>query len=77
MRSALFSVLLLTVSIPAYAGSFTPLYTNPDGEPSLRTTLDLIYGAGNYTRISDDFDQFWAGEAPLSAIAISSYAGAH
>ncbi len=75
MRSALFSILLLTVSIPASAGSFTPLLPNP-GEPSLLSTLDLIYGAGNYTRVSDDLDQLWAGQATLSAVAISSYAGA-
>lgn len=71
-------VLLLTalLSIGAFAVPFTPLYVNPDGEPSLISTLNDVYGPGGYTRISDDLDQIWAGNASISATVISSYAGA-
>lgn len=69
-------VLAFITSAMASAVPFTPLYVNPDGEPSLIATLTDVYGSGGYTRVSDDLDQLWAGNAAISAIAISSYAGA-
>jgi hypothetical protein len=76
MLTARLVLLAFFVSAAAFATPFTPIYTNPDGEPALIPTLNDIYGVGGYTRVSDSADQFWAGQASISAIAISSYAGA-
>ncbi len=69
-------VFFLLVASAATASSFTPLYVNPDGEPALTASLDAIYGPGGYSRLSDDLDTIWEGGALLSAVAISSHAGA-
>lgn len=76
MLTARLVVLALVAFAAMSATPFTPIYTNPDGEPALIPTLNDIYGASGYTRVSDSADQIWAGQASISAIAISSYAGA-
>ena len=67
------AIFLLAATI-APAATFTPLFVS--GEPALAVTLDAVYGVDGYTRVSDDLDQLWAGNAVLSVIAISSYADA-
>lgn len=72
----LYAILFLLAASTATATPFTPLFANPGGEPTLLTTLDAIYGSGGYTRISDSLDQYWSGPTVMSAVALSSYAGA-
>ncbi|MBI1358627.1 MAG: DUF4114 domain-containing protein [Acidobacteria bacterium] len=74
MRPPSLLTLLLLAASALPADSFTPIFGSP--EPAVATTLDTVYGAGGYTRVSDDLDQFWQGDAILSVVAISSYAGA-
>ena len=68
-------VLMLYPAGSAFAG-FT--YVNPVGGDGAGTglfdILDGIYGAGNYTRVDDDFDQWWV-ETNGGATAIAKYAG--
>jgi hypothetical protein len=76
MLTARLVLFALTAFAVVSATPFTPLFINPDGEPALIPTLNDMYGAGGYTRVSDSADEIWAGQASISAIAISSYAGA-
>lgn len=74
MRTPLVAIIGLFAAGAASAAAFTPIFGSP--EPALESTLDLIYGPGGYTRVSDDLDQFWLGDAVMTATALSSYAGA-
>ncbi len=49
--------------------------SNPDMEPDLIMTLDLVYGPGGYTRVSDSTDKLWnILNNGFSATAVSSFA---
>jgi hypothetical protein len=66
--------LCLTAGI-APSASFTPILSIPDAEPDLIATLDLLYGPGGYTRVSDDNDQLWTiFSGGFTAQAVSSFA---
>lgn len=71
---------LLTVlaiaSAVATAGPLTPIYSSAGAEPALLSTLDAVYGPGSYSRVDDASDAVWTGPGTVSAIAISSHAGA-
>lgn len=49
--------------------------SNPDMEPDLIASLDLVYGPGGYTRVSDNTDRLWnILNNGFSATAVSSFA---
>ncbi|HRS10287.1 MAG TPA: hypothetical protein P5242_04410, partial [Sedimentisphaerales bacterium] len=68
MKKGLWAVLVcVCLSAPAWA-DLTPIYATPtgNGEASLLVSsnswapiLEHLYGAGNFVRIDDDFDQLW------------------
>lgn len=64
---------LLLAALPAFAGTIGPS-ANP-AEQTIGEILDAEYGAGNYTRISDDDDMSFASE-PISWRWLASEAAA-
>lgn len=69
-------ILALILSAGVAPGSqYTPILSNPNSEPDLIASLDLIYGPGGYTRVSDNNDQLWKIlNNGFSATAVSSFA---
>ncbi len=81
---ALVGLVLLATIAPTASGFFTPIYAGGGSEPDLfpgainggngKSILDVLYGAGNYTRVADSEDQIWFNPNG-SARATAKYAG--
>lgn len=69
-------LLALVLSVGVAPGAqFTTIMSNPDMEPDLIASLDLVYGPGGYTRVSDNTDRLWnILNNGFSATAVSSFA---
>lgn len=67
--------LLAALVVPGLrAANFTTINPSPT-EPNLLDILDAVYGAGNYTRVSDDQDQSWSVDV-ISATMVAQNTGA-
>lgn len=75
MRPVSLLIVLSLFAGAAFGGPLTPILSNPDAEPDLINTLDLLYGPGGYVRVSDNADQLWGIlSGGFTAQAVSSFA---
>jgi hypothetical protein len=71
----LLAILAVSATVPvANAVYLTPYYNVNNGEQYLDTILTTLYGAGNLTRVYDDYDQIWHNPDG-TARAKAKYAG--
>jgi hypothetical protein len=71
----MFVAMLCAASL--HASSLTPIVTTAEnGEPGLFEILDDVYGAGTYTRISDDLDKFFGPAVIYDVSIVATYSAA-
>jgi hypothetical protein len=69
------ALLASSAAVNGSAATFTAVNID-SGEPSILDTLDGIYGAGNYERISDDLDDLWVSDDLIGVTVVSKNSAA-
>lgn len=81
-KSAMLAVVALAIAVATPARAQTTINPNTDGEPSLvvntaegTSVLNTLYGAGNYSRVSDSSDNIWSVAPTATLNASVKFAG--